>query len=135
MQECRPWEIVSAACKTVLMQESSAPPLDRLISQVAQLCSVTSDFDKMTQLEKLQQLANAAYGAIARVSVDFDHSQREQQRLSAVPSRERGRGVADQIALAPSHHTLAGFARPRVRARSEHRPSRHGRPPEPWPHQ
>ncbi|MBC9957627.1 hypothetical protein [Yimella sp. cx-51] len=60
------------------MQESSAPSLDRLISQVAQLCSATSDFDKMTQLEELQQLVNAAYGAIARVSVDFDHSQREQ---------------------------------------------------------
>lgn len=71
-----------------------------MVEELAGLCSAASDFDKITQLETLQRVANSVQGAIARVSVDFDDSQREEQRRLKITSRERGRGVADQIALA-----------------------------------
>lgn len=82
------------------MENTSLSAVGHLVEAVAELRSATDDFDKITQLEKLQTLLNATVGAIARVSVDVEVSQREDQRRRQVPSRERGRGIADQIALA-----------------------------------
>lgn len=82
------------------MAKQPATELDRIVGQLRELSCAPTDFDKVTQLELLQQIANAAHGAMARVSVEFDDSQRADQALRQVPSRQRGRGVADQIALA-----------------------------------
>lgn len=83
-----------------MANEEQTGGLDQLVQGVAELLSAADDFDKITQLELLQHLQNATAGAIARVSADFEVSQRDEQRRQQVPSRERGRGIADQIALA-----------------------------------
>ena len=82
------------------MENTPLSDVGHLVEAVAEMRSATDDFDKITQLEELQTLLNATVGAIARVSVDFEVSQREDQRRRQVPSGERGRGIADQIALA-----------------------------------
>lgn len=82
------------------MENTPLSAVGHLVEAVAEMRSATDDFDKITQLEELQTLLNATVGAIARVSVDFEVSQREDQRHRQVPSGERGRGIADQIALA-----------------------------------
>src|SRR5512145_162179 len=58
------------------------------------------DGERIDQLALLESIKGAAAAAQARVSVAFDASQREAQAVAGVPARERGRGVAAQVALA-----------------------------------
>lgn len=58
------------------------------------------DAERIDQLSPLESLKGAASAAQARVTVAFDSSQREFQAAAGVPARERGRGVAAQVALA-----------------------------------
>lgn len=87
----------------------SAAGLRSLISTLRHLATVPSthlpagcddDAQRIEQLSALESIKAAADAAIARVSVDFDASQRDLQRNQGVHSRQRGRGIADQIALA-----------------------------------
>ncbi|WP_018156993.1 DUF222 domain-containing protein [Demetria terragena] len=71
-----------------------------MIEKVIGMGCAPQDFDLITQIEQLQVLANAAQGAIARLSVDFDASQRVSQRQLGVRGSRVGQGVADQVALA-----------------------------------
>lgn len=58
------------------------------------------DGERIDQLALLESIKGAAAAAQARVSVAFDASQRAAQAVAGVPARERGRGVASQLALA-----------------------------------
>lgn len=58
------------------------------------------DVERIDQLSLLESIKGAASAAQARVTVAFDSSQREVQAAAGVPARERGRGVAAQVALA-----------------------------------
>lgn len=58
------------------------------------------DAERIDQLSLLESIKGAAAAAQARVTVAFDSSQREAQAAAGVPARERGRGVAAQVALA-----------------------------------
>src|SRR5699024_10009900 len=51
-------------------------------------------------LDALESLAGAVASAQARVTVEFDRSQRAEQAARGVPARQRGRGVAHQVGLA-----------------------------------
>lgn len=58
------------------------------------------DAERIDQLSLLESIKGAASAAQARVTVAFDSSQREVQAAAGVRARERGRGVAAQVALA-----------------------------------
>jgi hypothetical protein len=70
-----------------------------------------SDAERIDLISALESVKGAAAAAQARLAVDFADSQESAQAAAGVPARERGRGVAAQIALA--------------RRESPHRGSRH----------
>ena len=61
---------------------------------------VQSDAERIDQLRLLEQIKAAAAGAQARITVGFETSQLQQQADAGVPARRRGKGIADQVALA-----------------------------------
>ncbi|WP_431841458.1 DUF222 domain-containing protein [Calidifontibacter indicus] len=86
------------------MDQNQRPELDAELATALRLVtgtrSAATDFDRVTQIEQLQTLLDAAHGALARLSVAFEESQLASQRSEGVLARERGRGISDQIALA-----------------------------------
>ena len=82
-----------------------------VLTRLPGLDAAVSDAERVEQLGLLESIKAAAAGAQARVAVAFDASQREDQAARGVPARERGRGIAAQVALA--------------RRESAHRGSRH----------
>ena len=66
------------------------------------------DAARIDQIAVLERLKGAAAAAQARVSVDFDASQREVQAAEGVPARKRGAGVGAQIALARRDSAVRG---------------------------
>lgn len=74
--------------------------LRSLVAGLADLDADVPDAERIEQISLLESLKGAASGAQARVTVAFDASQREQQAARGVPVRERGRGIAAQVALA-----------------------------------
>src|SRR5512144_321354 len=74
--------------------------LRSLVAGLADLDADVPDAERIEQISLLESLKGAASGAQARVTVAFDSSQREVQAAAGVPARERGRGVAAQVALA-----------------------------------
>ena len=78
------------------------------------------DSDRLDLIRELESLKAAAAAAQARLAVAFADSQEAAQAAGGVPARDRGRGVAAQIALArrESPHRGSrhlGFARAMVR--------------------
>lgn len=61
---------------------------------------VRHDAPRIDQLGLLERIKHAAAAAQARITVEFEHSQLEQQQDRLVPVRHRGRGIGDQVALA-----------------------------------
>jgi len=59
-----------------------------------------SSAELVDQLSALEQLKSAAAAAQARVSAALDESVRAERAARGLPDRERGRGVAAQVALA-----------------------------------
>ena len=59
-----------------------------------------SDAERVDALRGLEELKNTAAALQARLAVDLDASQREEQRLAGVPAVKRGLGVAAQVGLA-----------------------------------
>jgi hypothetical protein len=60
----------------------------------------TDDADRIDHLRELECLKSAVAAAQARITVDFDRSQRQQQRDHGVPEHRIGEGIAAQVALA-----------------------------------
>jgi hypothetical protein len=88
-------------------------PVQGVRALVASLASLqgTDDGQRIDLISELESLKSAASAAQARLAVAFADSQEAVQQAGGAPARERGRGVAAQIALA--------------RRESPHRGSRH----------
>jgi hypothetical protein len=71
----------------------------------AWVCSVggltsADDPARIELIRALEELKGAAAAAQARLTADFDRSQRDEQRSAGVRAQEVGRGIAAQVALA-----------------------------------
>ena len=74
--------------------------LAEFLERLPSLDTAVSDSERIDQLGLLESVKHACAGAQASVAVAFDASQREVQAAAGVPARQRGRGVASQVALA-----------------------------------
>ncbi len=79
--------------------------LERLATTSGRDCD---DAERIDLIGLLERLKGAAAAAQARISVAFDASQRHAQAAAGVPGDRRGRGVADQIALARGESPVRG---------------------------
>ena len=86
----------------------STADLDELLARLPTLDVGVPDAERIDQIGLLESIKSAAAGAQARVSAAFAASQRASQAASGVPARERGRGVAAQIALARKESPARG---------------------------
>ena len=59
-----------------------------------------SDEERVELIRGLEELKSAAGAAQARLTSDFDASQRTAQEAAGVPASRVGRGIAEQVALA-----------------------------------
>ena len=80
----------------------------------AQLASLGEDLDdrgRIDLMRALEELKSGAAAAQARVSVEFDASQRAEQAAAGVPADRQGRGIAGQVALARKESPHRGSRR------------------------
>ncbi len=70
------------------------------------------DVARIGRLRVLEELACAAAGAQARIALDFEASQRAEQRAAGVKAGDLGRGIAAQIGLARRVSPNKGRAQP-----------------------
>lgn len=70
------------------------------LSSTIEGASDLSDVERIDALRALERLACVVTAAQARLACDFDSSQRAEQEAAGVPAARRGRGVAEQVALA-----------------------------------
>ena len=88
----------------VTVSETAGPlttaELAAFLARLPTLDTAVPDGERVDQLALLEGIKNACAGAQASVAVAFDSSQREVQAAAGVPARDRGRGVAAQVALA-----------------------------------
>lgn len=82
--------------------------LEAFVSRLAAIDRDVDDADRVDQIAALERVKGAAAAAQARVSMDFDASQREVQAAEGVPARRRGAGVGAQIALARRDSPVRG---------------------------
>lgn len=82
--------------------------LEAFVSRLAAIDRDVDDADRVDQIAALERVKGAAAAAQARVSMDFDASQREVQAAEGVPARQRGAGVGAQIALARRDSPVRG---------------------------
>lgn len=82
--------------------------LEELLARLPFLDSAVSDAERIDQIAVLESIKAAAAAAQARVTAAFAASQREVQASSGVPARERGRGIASQVALARKDSATRG---------------------------
>jgi hypothetical protein len=59
-----------------------------------------ADAERIDQLRLLERIKATAAAAQARITVEFERSQLRQQADAGVPAHRRGKGIADQVALA-----------------------------------
>ncbi len=72
----------------------------RAQDMLAALPEQMADRERIDEITALQTLIAVASARLARVSVDFDSSQRADQRRRGDTAKLVGKGIADQIALA-----------------------------------
>jgi hypothetical protein len=70
--------------------------------------SPRSDSERVDLLRALEELSCAAAGAQARITADFVQSQRAEQEEAGLPSRDIGKGIAAQVALARRESPFRG---------------------------
>ncbi len=98
----------SAVSMLSTLSPLSTVDLEALVNCLAHLEVDVDDAQRITQLGLLERLKGAAAAAQARVSVDFEASQRREQAAAGLPADQQGRGVADQIALARHDSKVKG---------------------------
>ena len=86
----------------------STADLRHVLACLPALDTGVSDAERIDQIGLLESIKSAAAGAQARVSAAFAASQRESQAASGLRARERGRGIAAQIALARKESAARG---------------------------
>jgi hypothetical protein len=89
-------------------RELGSADLGTLVSLLGALRTDVDDTERIDQIAALERIKGAAAAAQARVSVDFAESQLEDQEQRGVPARVRGRGIADQVALARRESSSKG---------------------------
>jgi hypothetical protein len=67
-----------------------------------------TDAERISRIAQLERLKSAAAAAQARLTVDFDTSQRAAQEAAGVAARRVGAGIAAQVALARREHPVRG---------------------------
>ena len=91
---------VSVANRRAVPSALTTDDLRELLGRLPFLDTEVDDSERIDQIGLLESIKAAAAGAQARAAAAFAESQRESQAAAGVPARERGRGVAAQIALA-----------------------------------
>lgn len=85
-------------------RDAAVAALQRALAHVGEVAGLgrglDSDADRITAIALLERLKGAAAAAQARLSVDFESSQRAAAAARQVPARRQGEGIADQIGLA-----------------------------------
>lgn len=71
-----------------------------MLSALPRLDTEVDDAGRIDQIAALERLKSACAGAQARVSTELDDSRRAAQAAAGIPARQRGAGLADEIALA-----------------------------------
>lgn len=71
-----------------------------LVGALAHLAPAAGDADRVDRLRVLEELKSAAAAAQARETADFVTSQENAQADAGVKAKERGKGIAAQVALA-----------------------------------
>ena len=80
-------------------------------AQLASLGEGLDDAGRIDLIRALEELKSGAAAAQARVSVEFDASQRAAQAATGVPAERQGRGIAGQVALARKESPHRGSRR------------------------
>src|SRR5690349_13167275 len=88
------------ADRRVVPSALTTDDLREVLTRLPFLDTAVDDSERIDQIGLLESIKAAAAGAQARATVAFAESHRESQATAGVPARERGRGVAAQIALA-----------------------------------
>lgn len=86
----------------------TAADLGSVASHLSRLACDVDDTERIDQIAALERLKRAAAAAQARVTEAFSRSQRTAQEMAGVPRQGRGRGVADQVALARGESPTRG---------------------------
>ena len=93
---------------TTVTRRLSTKDLRAMLADLAMLDTDVPDAERIEQIALLESIKAGAAAAQARATVAFDASQRDVQASRGVPVRERGRGIAAQIALARRDSTAKG---------------------------
>jgi hypothetical protein len=86
----------------------SAAELAAFLERLGAEAPATSDAERIDQIRALEAVKSGAAAAQARVTVEFNASQRAEQAAQGLPAKEQGRGVASQIALARRDSPVKG---------------------------
>ena len=78
----------------------TTPELEELLARLALPSPAVDDASRIDRLRVLERIKNAACATQAHEAVAFETSQLATQEAAGVPAHRRGRGIADQIALA-----------------------------------
>lgn len=78
----------------------SASMISSWTQTLSEIGGAPSDAERIDQIRALEELTCAAQAAQASLAADFDASQRARAAAAGVPAERRGRGIAEQIALA-----------------------------------
>ncbi|HEX4976259.1 MAG TPA: DUF222 domain-containing protein [Nocardioides sp.] len=81
-------------------QQTDVAVVGGWVRHLADLDRDVPDAERIDLVRELEILKAAAAACQARLTSDFDASQREEQEAAGVPAQRVGRGVAEQVALA-----------------------------------
>lgn len=90
--------LVDATRRMSTREDVSSARTDRWRQVLSTGALPTEDAARIDTLRALEALVAAAQSAQARISADFDRSQRAQQAEAGVAKRRQGRGIAAQVA-------------------------------------
>lgn len=89
-----------SSASTTVLEPLATPELEQLLARLALPSPAVDDAARIDRIRALEQIKNAACAAQAHESVTFAESQLAAQEAAGVPAHRRGRGIADQVALA-----------------------------------
>lgn len=89
-----------SSASTTVLEPLATPELEQLLARLSLPSPAVDDAARIDRIRALEQIKNAACAAQAHESVTFAESQLAAQEAAGVPAHRRGRGIADQVALA-----------------------------------
>lgn len=85
---------------TPLLEPLGVQELEQVLARLTLPSPANDDAERIERLRAMEQVKNALCAAQAHESVAFETSQLAVQEAAGIPAHRRGRGIADQIALA-----------------------------------